>query len=61
MASDPRRWFHIGVSGVLVHAFYLGGVFVAIQHNLPAGITALVVGVQPLLTAFGAGLFLHER
>jgi len=56
--SDPRRWFHIGVSGVLVHAFYLGGVFVAIGHGLPAGVTALVVGMQPLLTAFGAGAFL---
>jgi drug/metabolite transporter (DMT)-like permease len=58
---DPRRWFHIGVSGVLVHAFYLGGVFVAIGHGLPAGITALVVGMQPLLTAFGAGMFLGEK
>lgn len=59
--SDPRRWFHIGVSGVLVHALYLGGVFVAIGHGLPAGITALVVGMQPLLTAFGAGAFLGEK
>ena len=59
--SDARRWFHIGVSGLLVHAFYLGGVFVAIQHGLPAGITALVVGMQPLLTAFGAGAFLDEK
>ena len=58
--NDPRRWFHIGVSGVLVHAFYLGGVFVAIRHGLPAGITALVVGMQPLLTAAGAGAFLGE-
>lgn len=58
--KDGRRWFHIGVSGVLVHAFYLGGVFVAIRHGLPAGITALVVGMQPLLTAFGAGAFLGE-
>ena len=58
--QDARRWFHIGVSGVLVHAFYLGGVFVAIKHGLPAGITALVVGMQPLLTAFGAGAFLGE-
>lgn len=58
---EPRRWLHIGVSGVLVHAFYLGGVFVAIQHGLPAGITALVVGMQPLLTAFGAGAFLGEK
>lgn len=59
--GDPRRWLHIGISGVLVHAFYLGGVFVAIQHGLPAGITALVVGMQPLLTAFGAGMFLGEK
>ncbi len=59
--SDPRRWLHIGVSGVLVHAFYLGGVFVAIGYGLPAGITALVVGMQPLLTAFGAGMFLGEK
>ncbi|MCP5267926.1 MAG: DMT family transporter [Zoogloeaceae bacterium] len=57
---DPRHWLHIGVSGVLVHALYLGGVFVAIKHGLPAGITALLVGMQPLLTAFGAGIFLGE-
>ena len=30
----PREWLHIGVSGVLVHAVYLGGVFVAIKHGL---------------------------
>ena len=59
--SDARRCFHIGVSGLLVHAFYLGGVFVAIKHGLPAGITALLVGMQPLLTAFGAGVFLGEE
>lgn len=59
--ADPRQWLHIGVSGVLVHAIYLGGVFVAIQHGLPAGITALVVGIQPLLTALLAGWLLDER
>ena len=57
----PAQWLHIGVSGVLVHAIYLGGVFVAIKHGLPAGITALVVGMQPLLTAFGAGWLLGEK
>ena len=57
----PRDWLHIGVSGVLVHAVYLGGVFVAIKHGLPAGVTALVVGMQPLLTAFGAGWLLNEK
>jgi drug/metabolite transporter (DMT)-like permease len=59
--EDPAQWLHIGVSGVLVHAVYLGGVFVAIKHGLPAGITALVVGMQPLLTGFGAGWLLGEK
>ena len=59
--KDPKQWVHIGVSGVLVHAVYLGGVFVAIKHGLPAGVTALVVGMQPLLTAFGAGWLLGEK
>ena len=57
----PKQWLHIGVSGVLVHAVYLGGVFVAIKQGLPAGITALVVGMQPLLTALGAGSLLGEK
>ncbi|RIX48190.1 MAG: DMT family transporter [Rhodocyclales bacterium GT-UBC] len=63
-APWPKKhsdWLHIGVSGVLVHAVYLGGVFVAIGNGLPAGITALVVGMQPLLTALGAGWLLGER
>ena len=58
--KDATQWLHIGVSGVLVHAIYLGGVFVAIKHGLPAGITALVVGMQPLLTGLGAGWLLGE-
>ena len=59
--AKARDWLHIGVSGVLVHAVYLGGVFVAIKHGLPAGVTALVVGMQPLLTGFGAGWLLGEK
>jgi drug/metabolite transporter (DMT)-like permease len=55
------QWLHIGVSGLLIHAVYLGGVFTAIRLGLPAGVTALVVGLQPVLTALGAGLFLRER
>jgi len=58
---DPRQRIHIGVSGLLVHGVYLGGVFMAISHGLPAGVTALVVGMQPLLTAAGAGVLLGER
>lgn len=56
-----QEWIHIGVSGILIHAIYLGGVFVAIKHGLPAGIAALVVGMQPLLTALGASWLLDER
>jgi drug/metabolite transporter (DMT)-like permease len=59
--ARQRDWLHIGVSGVLVHAVYLGGVFVAIKHGLSAGITALVVGMQPLLTGVGAGWLLGEK
>ena len=57
----PKEWFHIGVAGLLVHAVYLGGVFSAIALGLPAGIAALVVGLQPVLTALGAGVLLGER
>jgi len=56
-----REWLHIGVSGLLVHAVYLGGVFTAISHGLPAGVASLVVGLQPVLTALGAGVLLRER
>jgi drug/metabolite transporter (DMT)-like permease len=59
--AQPAQWLHIGVSGLLVHAVYLGGVFTAIRLGLPAGVTALVVGLQPVLTALGAGLVLRER
>jgi len=54
------QWFHIGVAGLLLHGIYLGGVFIAISKGLPAGVTSLVVGVQPLLTAVGAGVLLGE-
>ncbi|MCP5158302.1 MAG: DMT family transporter [Gammaproteobacteria bacterium] len=57
----PSQWWHIGVSGILIHAIYLGGVFLSIKHGLPAGITALVVGMQPLLTAISAGWLLGEQ
>ena len=53
-APWPRRgrdWWHIGVSGMLVHGVYLGGVFIAISQGLPAGVASLVVSIQPLLTA----------
>ena len=58
---QPQLLGHLAVSGLLVHAVYLGGVFAAIRAGLPSGITALVVGLQPVLTALVAGKVLGER
>ena len=59
--ADRTAMLHVAVSGILVHAVYLGGVFVAISRGLPAGVTSLVVGLQPILAAVGAGVLLRER
>lgn len=45
------QWLHLGVVGLLVQAAYLGGVWSAVKHGLGAGTTALIVGLQPVLTA----------
>ena len=52
---------HTAVAGLLVHAAYLGGVFWAIDRGQSAGVTAIMVALQPLLTATLAGPLLHER
>ncbi|CAA7617402.1 Permease of the drug/metabolite transporter superfamily [Candidatus Terasakiella magnetica] len=59
--SDWRLAAHLAVSGLLVHALYLGGVFGAIRHGVPSGVVALVAGLQPLLTASVVGPLLGER
>lgn len=56
-----RDWIHIVVAGLLLHALYLGGVFAGIDAGVPAGITALIVGTQPVVTAFVVGPVLGER
>ena len=52
---------HTALIGLLVHGAYLGGVFAAISYGIPAGVAALIVGTQPILTALGAGPLLGER
>ena len=52
---------HIAVAGLLVHATYLCGVLFAIQMQLPLGFVALIAGLQPILTAIFANIFLHEK
>ncbi|MEZ0169215.1 DMT family transporter [Microvirga sp. TS319] len=56
-----REWGQAMVAGVLLHGFYLGGVFWSVKHGLPAGISALVAGLQPLVTAALAGPLLGEK
>jgi drug/metabolite transporter (DMT)-like permease len=46
--------FHIAISGLLLHVGYLGGVWAAIKIGTPAGLAALIVGLQPVLTAIFA-------
>lgn len=52
---------HIAVAGLLLHGVYLGGVFASIFHGVPAGVSALIVGIQPLLVAAAAGPLLGEQ
>ncbi len=58
----PRAglWHNV-VAGSLVHALYLGGVLVSIDRGLPAGLAALVVALQPVLTSTLANRWLGER
>lgn len=52
---------HLAVTGLLVHAVYLGGVFYAIETGVPAGVSALVVGLQPLLVGLLSGRVAGDR
>ncbi|NBU45438.1 MAG: DMT family transporter [Betaproteobacteria bacterium] len=49
--STRVQWWHLSVSGVLMHAGYLGGVWSSVKAGMGAGLAALIVGLQPVLTA----------
>jgi len=49
--TEPVQWAHLAVTGGLMHAGYLGGVWAAVKLGMGAGTVALIVGLQPLLTA----------
>jgi drug/metabolite transporter (DMT)-like permease len=58
---DSRGMAHSAVAGLLVHGFYLGGTAIAIAHSIPAGLSALIPGLQPILTSTIANRWLGER
>jgi len=59
--KSAREFGHIAVAGLLVQGCYLGGVFTSLAHGVPAGVSALITGIQPLLVAAVAGKLLDER
>ena len=63
-AEWPRNraaYGHAMLSGVLLHAIYLGGVWWAVAHGLPVGVSALIAAIQPLITAALAARLGGER
>ena len=59
--NSPQQVAHIAVAGVWLHGGYLVGVFGSIHFGMSAGLVALIVGLQPILTAFAAVPLLGER
>ena len=58
---DRAGVLHSIVASILLHGIYLGGTGVAISHSVPAGLSALIPGLQPVLTSTLANRFLGER
>ncbi len=57
---SPRDALHAAIVGALIHGGYLGSVYWAVYYGMPAGVSALIVGLQPLMTAFLAAPLLGE-
>lgn len=58
---DKRQLFHSILIGCLIHGVYLGGIFFAIDRGMAAGISSLIVALQPFVTAITAWFVLSER
>lgn len=58
---DATHALHATIAGAFMHGGYLAPIYWAVAHGLPAGVSALIVGLQPLITAFLAAWILGER
>ena len=56
-----QQWLHLCVTGVLMHAGYLGGVWIAVKAGMGSGLAALIVGLQPVLTALWVSLLASRQ
>ncbi|MFT6301374.1 MAG: drug/metabolite transporter (DMT)-like permease [Pseudomonadales bacterium] len=52
---------HAAVAGILLQAVYLGGVFAGVNQGIGAGLSSLIVGIQPVLTVLLAAVWLSEK
>ncbi|MDH5265219.1 MAG: DMT family transporter [Betaproteobacteria bacterium] len=59
--ANGAQWAHVVVAGLLMHAVSLGGSHYAQYLGMSAGVTALLLGAQPLVTAVISSRFLGER
>jgi drug/metabolite transporter (DMT)-like permease len=59
--SHPTEWVHMAFAGALIQAGYLGGVFLSLNRGMPAGVSSLITGLQPILAAVLSGWILGER
>ena len=58
---NSKQAFHAAVAGALLHGGYLGPIYWAVANGMPAGVSALIVGLQPLMTAFLAAAIVAEK
>ncbi len=55
--QSREQWLHLAVTGMLMHGGYLGGVWAAVKAGMGSGLSALIVGIQPVLTAIWLSAF----
>ena len=57
---DRKQAGHSAITGLLLHGIYLGGVFISLGQGVPAGVSAMICGLQPIVSSTIAGRWLGE-